>query len=182
MKRILISVALIISAWTVDAQFYFGYAFDVKMALNGPSAESYEDIDSSHNFEFRVGLELEDYPIRIGFTAENHNTISYFKWAFHGDYILADFPFEGFNNYAGIEAGFIHRHHIPYPGGSEFTYSPESLTAGVNFEMQYEFLSWLALAVNYNIFWAENALQNDAVVFWDRVRTDLMLAIIFKVQ
>ncbi len=192
--KTLIVISLLLTPLFMTGQtIYFGYAFDYKMAIDGPTAKSYEHIDGSHNFEIRAGLEFykegDRNGIRVGFTAENHNLIGYFKGAVHGDYILLDWPLKGFRNYAGIQFGLIQRHDIPYKvdggvgaSGIRFTHSPKSHSIGTIFEIQYEVASYLAFGISYDIFWAEGALQDDAVVWTDRWRTDVMIAIIFKIK
>ena len=192
-KALIVITLLLQTVFLFSQTIYFGYAFDYKMAIDGPTAKSYEDIYGSHNFEIRAGLEFyKEYArngIRVGFTAENHNLIGYFKGAIHADYMLIDWPLKGFRNYAGIQLGVIQRHDIPYKvnggvgeSGIQFTYDPESHSIGTIFEIQYEVAEYVAFGISYDIFWAEGALQDDAVVWADRWRTDVMVGIIFKID
>ncbi len=170
----------------VNAQgFYFGGSFDVKMAKEGPTAESYQHIKSSFNWEARLGWEIYDKGDtkgwRTGTGIENHNAIDYTKWYFHVDKMLIinsvnDKVTKPIKLYAGGELGAIWR----TPPPNHWRNHEASFTLGVNFEIQYEFSKHFSIAANYNFFYGEAAIIRDATKFTERIREDFMVGFYFK--
>jgi len=178
MKKFITSLIILIALSAYGQGLYLGGSVDPKMLMQGPGHDYSET--SSLDYKLRVGWEFErkkatrTEPNRNSFRADisfqDHQVITFRKFAVEVDYMLYDFPYRSANCYAGVLGGHIWR---DAQGDGGFTY-------GLAFEYQQDVLSWLALSFKYDLYHGETIIQNDAITWWDGVRKDFHVGVIFK--
>ena len=165
-----------------SVQWYVAVAVDGAMALSGPYAGKPNDIGTTLNMEFRLGVEkVLNGPngFRAGIQYEIHPAIYYEKFVIGVDYMLKDhllwFPLDNFNQYAGVEFGPIWRgREISQEDGIH--HSTALFNPGVNIELQYMITDNFGVGMNLNAFRAESALTK----YGKQVRWDSMVSAVVK--
>lgn len=149
--------------------FYVGFGFDPRMAIEGPNY-SYTDKESTLHWHLEAGWDFDfndDYGLRIGVGYSEHHEINYKKITIPKvDFIVRDlFGIDGVDQYTGIELSTIYRTGIPYKvnggvgeTGRVYYHNPDSYSAGVNIEYKYNFTDKFSIGAKYSYFIAEGVL------------------------
>lgn len=200
MKKMFLLVAMLfigITATNAQTRFdsdkddgttlFVGFGIDAKMAAVGPYHNKENDIGTTFNGEFRLGI-LQEWKnslgIRFMIQHEIHPAIDYNKTTWLDVSLVVRnhllwFPVDNFNQYAGLEIGTIRRVDPDYvPGGSNpyhYKEKPVSrLNPGANFEITYQIPNThIAFGINYNVFRAEQLLIDTG----KEIRTDAMISV-----
>ena len=167
------------AALTAQVEPFFGFAFDPKMAMEGPYKGKTNDIGTTFNGEFKIGVDFDDF--RYTMMVEIHPAINYTKWTWIAlDYKMVDFPVKRFGTYMGLESSTIYRTNSnpDYSDGNNYKrhQSTGAFNPGANLELQYRVWRKTYLSANVNVFRAEEALTR----YGKYVRWDAMLGCYVK--
>jgi hypothetical protein len=172
MKKLLTTI-LLFTAIVTTAQVnpFIGLSIDPKMAISG-TTNAPEGI-TTLNLEFKIGVETNDIPLRIGMYYEMHPYIKYQKLTWIAvDYRFEDFPLKRFATYIGVESSVITRKHpdahYSNPNNFRSRTNSKAFNPGFNLEVQYRLIGTTFLGAGINIFRAEQVLINDGKhIRWD---------------
>lgn len=159
---------------------FIGFSIDPKMALEGPYAGKSNDIGTTFNGEFKLGIE-QDF-LRAGMYYETHPAIGYSKWTWIAlDYKIVDVPVENFGIYIGAESSVIYRRHKDAWYGNPNNFRRKTSTRvfnpGLNLEFQYRMYRKWYCGAGFNAFRAEQELIDEG----KEIRWDFMVSIYWKV-
>ena len=121
-----------------------------------------------------LGFDFETW--RVGTGYEDHDTIDYSKWFLEGDKRLTTGRFDF---YAGVEVGWIWRKHfyeLQNFKGVVVDDLKASMTAGMNFEMQFKIIEGVHFTSNINVFTTEGNSTR-----WQFLRWDWMSGVVIKI-
>lgn len=176
---ILAMLLLATMAITAQVQPFIGFSIDPKMALVGPYHGKVNDIGTTFDGEFKIGVEFDSF--RYTMMLEAHPAIDYTKWTWIAlDYKIEDFPFKRFGTYIGLESSVIFRtnDNPDYTDGNNYKkhQTTRAFNPGVNAELQYRVWKTFFVSGGVNAFGAEEALTR----YGKYVRWDAMLGIYVK--
>jgi hypothetical protein len=169
--KITLLMLFVTMAISAQVEPFFGFSIDPKMAIEGPYKGKTNDIGTTFNGEFKVGVEFDN--LRYTMMVEIHPAINYTKWTWIAlDYKITDFPIKRFGTYVGLESSVIYRTNSnpdPTDGNNYKRHqSTRAFNPGVNLEFQYRVYKTFYLSSGINVFGAEEALTRyDKYIRWD---------------
>ena len=152
-----------------DHQWFVKYSNDLSMALQGAYHGKSNDIGTTYNAEYTIGIEFDN--TRFSIAVETHQAIGYKKYS----WLQVDYKRELFKNvygYIGLEGSVIYR-----KDGDRYFSKTTWLNPGANAEIQYNFYDSWYVGVNYNYFRSESTLIEDG----KNMRYDVMVSLTFKI-
>ena len=171
MKNLIIILLLAVTTTQAQTehQWFVKYSNDLPMAINGAYSGQENDIGTTYNAEYTIGIEFEH--TRFSMAVETHQAIGYKKYS----WLQVDYKRELFRNvygYIGLEASVIYRH-----DGNRYETKSRFFNPGLNAEIQYNFYDEWYIGLNANYFGSESILSLEGKY----IRHDVMVTLTFKI-
>ena len=154
--KAIIIIVILLGCYHIATGQYISFKYDPKMTFVG-LGHDYGD-EKAFNWEIEAGYEFKDF--RFSMSWEENHQIKYKKLTWLKlDLIFNDkllwFDTERFNQFAGIETSVIYR------ADQRHFNTENSLSAGINIELEYRLLKFLYVGCQLNYFIAEATLKRD---------------------